>query len=488
MKLRHYIYVLIVLALPLRHAVAQEGARLVAKGIGYAQADDFPMAMRYFTSGMEKAKEEGDKHTLMISLGYIGNVYFNLYDYTRCLQYLLKGYGMAEEMGEKDKAINFLTNIVGAYCKAGDAAKAREYFNILEQTAGKNPPVTTLYYLDYNRARIATAEGKSDLAIRYHDKALRVAIEHRMNEEYALFQYCEIADVYLKRGDYDKAIEYARKCLDPARHGGERDLLTSVYQELADAYALKGDKSGEAEWRKAYLALQDSVFNRRDIFQADKELVEYEAREMDEHIDSLGRRISRQLVVIVAISAAVIALLVLSVLLFRYNRKLKLAHLTLIEKNRELQKADAERERMLYLMADKHGGDTAETEKSSPGISQLQAAELLEKIMKVMNNAAIISDPNFSLGMLAEAVGSNTKYVSWVINDTYGKNFKTLLNVHRIRLASAKLVDKAGYGNMTFAAIYKEVGYTNAVSFIRAFKKVNGMTPSEYQQSYLLRS
>ena len=36
---------------------------------------------------------------------------------------------------------------------------------------------------------------------------------------------------------------------------------------------------------------------------------------------------------------------------------------------------------------------------------------------------------------------------------------------------------------MTIQAIYEEVGYRNAVSFIRAFKKVNGMTPSEYQQA-----
>ena len=35
---------------------------------------------------------------------------------------------------------------------------------------------------------------------------------------------------------------------------------------------------------------------------------------------------------------------------------------------------------------------------------------------------------------------------------------------------------------MTIQAVYEEVGYTNAVSFIRAFRKVNGMTPSEYQK------
>ena len=39
------------------------------------------------------------------------------------------------------------------------------------------------------------------------------------------------------------------------------------------------------------------------------------------------------------------------------------------------------------------------------------------------------------------------------------------------------LADTEHYGNKTIQAVYEEVGYTNAVSFIRAFKKINGMTP-----------
>lgn len=99
-----------------------------------------------------------------------------------------------------------------------------------------------------------------------------------------------------------------------------------------------------------------------------------------------------------------------------------------------------------------------------------------------MKNVSYISNPDFSLNALADAVGSNTRYVSWVINDTYGKNFKTMLNEYRIKEACRRLLDTEHYGNMTIQAIYEEVGYTNNVSFIRAFKKVNGMTPSEYQR------
>lgn len=97
-----------------------------------------------------------------------------------------------------------------------------------------------------------------------------------------------------------------------------------------------------------------------------------------------------------------------------------------------------------------------------------------------MSQTDVISDPDISLSKLAELIGSNFKYVSMVINSTYNKNFKTLLNEYRIRETCKRLVDTGNYGNITIQGIFQSVGYTNATSFNRSFKKVTGMTPTEY--------
>lgn len=117
------------------------------------------------------------------------------------------------------------------------------------------------------------------------------------------------------------------------------------------------------------------------------------------------------------------------------------------------------------------------------GAEREKRLKLLGQINEVINDGKSISDPDFSLQKLADAVGSNTKYVSQVINEYYNKNFKTLLNECRLREATRRLADQEHYGNMTIQAIYEEVGYTNAVSFIRAFKRMYGITPSEYQKN-----
>ena len=120
--------------------------------------------------------------------------------------------------------------------------------------------------------------------------------------------------------------------------------------------------------------------------------------------------------------------------------------------------------------------------KKQQGISlgEEQRNRLLNSITSVLEKVEVIARSDFNLNMLADMVGTNTKYVSWVINDTYGKNFKTLLNEYRIREACRRMADREHYANVTIQTIYEELGYSSAAGFINAFRNVNGMTPSAY--------
>lgn len=460
---------------------AQKSGELLRKGVDLSEEANFNAAMQYFTRSLELAEKERDTLTIMQSIGYIGNIYFNIYDYTRAARYMLKGYAMAEDCGDKELQSAFLTNLVGVYCKMHDKQEAQRYYKLLAACPSTKDYATYRYYLLYNRARLYNVEGNPTMAIDYHKKAYQWAIDKRLGTANELFQLCEIGEIYLAEGKCDEAIAYGRRCENPARENNELDLLTSVYKLMADAYELKGDTKGTDNYRQLYFALSDSLFNRNKISSADKELDEYELRQTVYHINSLNNVITRQIVAIVAISAVVAILLALSVTLYRYNRKLKMAHRTLIEKNDELTKADRDRQEMLQQWVDEADGNDEQARKNT-ALNQEQSKRLLAKIMTVMDDEGVIANPEFSLNMLADSVESNTKYVSQVINDNYGKNFKTLLNERRIRQACLRLSDTTHYGKLTIQAIYEEVGYTNAVSFIRAFKKVNGMTPSEYQK------
>lgn len=486
MKLR-IIHFLFLIMLPLSACFAGKAEQFLLQGVDYAKQDDFPKALKCFTRSMEEAQREGDRHTVAVSLGYIGNVYYNIDDFTRCLQYLLKGYSISQELKDEKLQVNFLTNIVGTYARQGNATKAWEHYRTLESLTRSDTTANTRYYILYNRARIAHAERKDREAIGWHEKALRLAQQRGMAKMYTLYQWCEIGQLHLALGDGAKALEYGRKCEQPAREDGKVDLLTSVYILLADAYGLQGDKDEETRYRNMYFALSDSLFNRKQIFSADDELVEYETRQTADHIEALGQTISLQTMAIVAFAVLLVALAVVSLLLLRNNRKLKLAHHAVLDKNRELQRQQDKEQRLmqriLHQSAHEEADHASDTAPNSVGISHEQARQLTERVVGVMDDLAYISNPDFNLNALAEAVDSNTRYVSWAVNETYGKNFKALLNERRIREACRRLSDHEHYGNLTIQAVYEGVGYTNAVSFIRAFRKINGMTPSEYQRA-----
>ena len=69
------------------------------------------------------------------------------------------------------------------------------------------------------------------------------------------------------------------------------------------------------------------------------------------------------------------------------------------------------------------------------------SVRLLRRIVQVMSDSTLICNPDFSLERLAHIVDSNRTYVSLVINNTYNKNFKSLLNEYRIREACKRLSD-----------------------------------------------
>ena len=271
---------------------------------------------------------------------------------------------------------------------------------------------------------------------------------------------------------------------------GNKDMLVSVLKEMSDLYSKSGEKDSAEKYRSQYLLMSDSVFNAQQFNIANSKLFEYENSQTKQRIDSLVSRNNMQLIVIVVFVIMVIGLTLLYIALRRRTRSLLEAQRMLVSKNEELMQNDRQNKTLLeqYVqMANRQaeqaseGAHPSET-KQGVNIDEEQRNKLLNSITTVMNDVEVISRSDFSLQMLADMVESNTKYVSWIINDTYKKNFKTLLNEHRIREACRRLADTEHYGNMTIQAIYEELGYNSAASFIQSFKKVNGITPSMYQK------
>jgi AraC-like DNA-binding protein len=113
--------------------------------------------------------------------------------------------------------------------------------------------------------------------------------------------------------------------------------------------------------------------------------------------------------------------------------------------------------------------------------------QLLKRIENVIETSDEIYSPDFSVERLAVLTDSKYKYVSQVINEYYDQNFNNFINQYRIKEACKRIDNHGQYANMTIEAIANSVGFRSRSAFFTSFKRITGLTPSEYlRQSHAL--
>lgn len=90
---------------------------------------------------------------------------------------------------------------------------------------------------------------------------------------------------------------------------------------------------------------------------------------------------------------------------------------------------------------------------------------------------------NLSLAGLAELFGLSPNYFSTLFKKKAGCNFISYLTSVRMAEGRRLLLET----NLTIREIGEKIGYFSASFFIRAFKKAEGITPSEYRKMHLHR-
>jgi AraC-like DNA-binding protein len=109
-----------------------------------------------------------------------------------------------------------------------------------------------------------------------------------------------------------------------------------------------------------------------------------------------------------------------------------------------------------------------------------QQSQLLARLKEVMRNEKPFMQSQFSMPDLADRLKVSVHQLSQAINDGLGRNFFEMTAEHRIEEAKRLLKEKS---NIKVEEIAEEVGYNSKSSFNTAFKKLTGMTPSEWRNT-----
>ena len=114
-------------------------------------------------------------------------------------------------------------------------------------------------------------------------------------------------------------------------------------------------------------------------------------------------------------------------------------------------------------------------------LNQTQVAHLENILVKYMHESKAFVHPGFSLPQMAKETGQPLQNISAFVNQHIGENFNEFVNRYRVNhLIGMFENDQSIAQRLTLEALGKKAGFGSRSTFISAFKKVTGQTPSAY--------
>lgn len=136
--------------------------------------------------------------------------------------------------------------------------------------------------------------------------------------------------------------------------------------------------------------------------------------------------------------------------------------------------ADAEAD---YITPEEIQLQPSEMQSSKEELQKLQ--HYARQVEEYLRTSEVYVNPNLSLKDVATATGISSKNLSKSINAVLDKNFFDLVNGFRIEKSKALLLAKKEKG-LTLETIAEQCGFNSRVTFNNAFKKVIGLTTTEW--------
>ena len=130
------------------------------------------------------------------------------------------------------------------------------------------------------------------------------------------------------------------------------------------------------------------------------------------------------------------------------------------------------RQRVIFLLSNSIDSDHSLLDKYN---------FIYKKLNQVMEEDQLYLTEDLTLSQVSVAIKENPKYVSESLRANRQKSFSNYVNSFRLREVKRIMDDKA-YSHWTLLAIALEAGFPSKATFNRVFKKMEGITPSEYKE------
>ena len=451
---------------------------------------DYPKCFDCLTRALEIATDAGIEDA-NIYLGF-GCMYQTISeeckDYelgTTAFKYYQKALETGLKMHDDEHTDMACTDVLSmAYAQGGLDQINGVWSNYLQLPEDNKTQVLRRYNKLLFQALKSIEKKQFDKAISLYNKQL-LLIDTTQYSRLIYFTHVEKAKVHAMQGDYRSAIDALKQSERIAVDLEMKDCKLEVYGMLAQYYQQLGDRALREHYYDRYTMLKDTLTNYQQLASVNEMEFRNELKGMEQEMTDIKRHREVMSYVTMVSLGFLLALLVLLYLVYRKNGELTRSNQLLYQKNVEMLRAEEEERRMRRQLQDKEvlaADADGDVKYKSSHLTDEDKEQLLARIIQVMDTSDEIFSPDFSLERLAMLSGSKYKYVSQVINEYYEQNFNNFLNSYRIKEACKRMSDLENYGNYTIEAISESVGFKSRSTFVASFKRITGLTPSQYQR------
>lgn len=113
-------------------------------------------------------------------------------------------------------------------------------------------------------------------------------------------------------------------------------------------------------------------------------------------------------------------------------------------------------------------------------LSEERLNELGKNLENLLNDKNLILDGDLSLSKISEILGLSPHTTSQVCNRYFGQSLIEIIRNKRIQFAKKALTES----NLPILRIGFDVGFNSKNAFIRAFKELTNLTPSNYRKKF----
>lgn len=347
-------------------------------------------------------------------------------------------------------------------------------------------------------------------ALEYYRKADKYIFVKQTPERYRIQDFINMAYTHRKLGENDEAIALLKDGVNIAVKYDAKDAIVNILEELYYMYKNLGQKHAADSVQLLYLKRKDALLNENHLLNLNEIEFQSNLRKVSEQMkEEVQRRKLQSILLWVTVVIVVIIIISLLMLWHRY-REVQDRNLHLYKKNeenlrteKEANKQRTELEKQVDSLkkeiknlsssskveTDYDSDENTESAKQQANKSKATANSSLDeeyknviinRIENVMTSSDDVYLADFSLNRLSELVEAKPRHVSQIVNEKYG-HFYAILNNYRIKEACRRFHDPK-YFHLSIEAISQGLGFKSRSNFVQVFKRITGLTPSEYQK------